>query len=327
MIRRRFSRSVAAALAIAIAITGVLSSGNGRSQTAKAIKIIVPFPPGGPADTLARLLIEQIGLAHGPTMMVENRPGAGTVIGTEAASRAAPDGNTLLITAPAFITTAHLRKLTYDPLKSFVPICHLANSPLLVLVNGASPYQTLAELLDASRREPGRMTLAGTGPGSSTQIAFEMLRRAGNADLTFVPFPGDAPAITALMGGHVTSAVVNHQVAAEQVKAGKLRALATLSRTRDSALPAVPTAAESGFRDVAVEFWNGLFAPAITPPDAVSRLTEWFKAAIEVPELQAKLVVQGFFPVGRCGPNFSALIREQNDEFGRVIRDANIRAE
>ena len=154
-----------------------------------------------------------------------------------------------------------------------------------------------------------------------------MLRRAGNADLTFVPFPGDAPAITALMGEHVTSAVANHQVAAEQVKIGKLRALATLSRTRDSALPAVPTAAESGFRDVAVEFWNGLFAPAMTPPDAVSRLIGWFKAATEAPALQAQLVAQGFFPVGRCGADFSALIREQNDDFGRVIRDANIRAE
>jgi tripartite-type tricarboxylate transporter receptor subunit TctC len=309
-------------------VVPLLLSDSGWGQTTKAIKIIVPFPPGGPADTLARLLIEQIGSTHGPTMTVENRPGAGTVIGTEAASRAVPDGNTLLITAPAFITTAHLRKLTYDPLKSFKPICYLANSPLLVLVNGTSPYNTLADLLDASRAQPGRLTIAGTGPGSSTQIAFEMLRRTGNADLTFVPFPGDAPAITALMGEHVTSAIANYQVAAEQVKIGKLRALATLSRTRDSALPAVPTAAESGFRDVAVEFWNGLFAPAMTPPDAISRLIGWFKAATEAPELQAKLVARGFFPVvGWCGADFSALIREQNDEFGRVIRDANIRAE
>jgi tripartite-type tricarboxylate transporter receptor subunit TctC len=329
LLRRQFPRLAAraAALSVISMIAFALSGHGGWAQTARAIKIVVPLPPGGPADTLARLLVEQIGLAHGPTMWIENRPGASTVIGTEAVARAPPDGNTLLITAPAFLTTAHLRKLDYHPLTSFEPVCYLVNSPLLILVNSASPYRTLTDLINAARAKPGELTLAGTGPGSSTQIAFEMLKGAAKADIIFVPYPGDAPALTALLGGHVASAWVNYQVAAEHVRAGKLRALATPSRTRTDALPEVPTVAESGYQDVEVEFWNGLFAPAMTPKETVSQLAGWFTAALQAPELRAKLVARGFVPVGKCGADFTVLIRRQYDEFGRVIREANIKAE
>src|SRR5262249_13447094 len=154
-------------------------------QTGHAIKIVVPLPAGGTADILARLLGEQIGRDRGVTLVVENRPGAGTIIGTEAAARAAPDGNTLLLTASGVIITPPLRKVNYDPLAGFAPICRLTSTPLVLVVNGASPYRTLAEFLDAARARPGTLTVAGV-PATISQIAFEMLKRDAKVDLAFV---------------------------------------------------------------------------------------------------------------------------------------------
>jgi tripartite-type tricarboxylate transporter receptor subunit TctC len=153
--------TIAAALVLGAAALA-FSPQHSRGEATGTIRMIVPLPPGGPADTLARLVAEQIGLAHGPTIVVENRPGASTVIGTEAASHAAPDGNTLLMTAPAFLTAAHLRKVNYDPLTSFEPVCLLANSPQVIVVNNASPYKTLSDLIDAARAKPGELWSAGS---------------------------------------------------------------------------------------------------------------------------------------------------------------------
>jgi tripartite-type tricarboxylate transporter receptor subunit TctC len=296
------------------------------SQTTRIIKIVVPNPPGGPGDTLARLLAEQIGSAHGTTVVIENRPGANAIIGTEAVARAAPDGNTLLITAPPFVITPHLRKANYDPLTSFEPICQLVSSPVAIVVNSASPYRTLADLLNAARAKPGALTVAGTGQ-SAAQIGFEMLKRAANVDMTFVPYPGNAPVITALLGGHVTAAYADYATLAQQLGARSLRSLATPSRTRIEFLPEVPTVAESGYKDTEVEFWIGLVAPAKTPKHTVSQLAGWFAAATQAPDVRLKLVSQGFLPVGTCGADFAALIQKQYDVFGRVIREANIRAD
>ena len=314
-------------LALCFAVALLAPTGHVASaQTARTIKIVVPFPAGGVADILARLLAEQIGRARGPTIIVENRPGAGAVIGTEAVSRAAPDGNTLLITSPAFVINPHLRKLNYDPLISFEPICHLTSTPTVIVVNSASSYRTLADLLDAARANPGALTVASV-PAGVTQIAFEMLRRAADVNMTFVPYSGSAPIVSDLLGEHVTSASSEYPSIAEQLKAGKLRALATFSWTRIDTLPEVPTVAESGYRDYEVEFWNGLVAPAKTPNETVSLLAGWFSSAMQVSEVKAKLVAQGLIPVGTCGAGFAALLRKQYSEFGRIIREANIKAE
>jgi tripartite-type tricarboxylate transporter receptor subunit TctC len=171
------------------------------SQATRTVKIVVPFSAGGPTDILARLLVEHIGRVQGLTMFVENRPGAMTAIGTEAVSRAAPDGNSLLITGSAFLSTPLLRTVNYDPLTSFEPICQLVGGASLILVNSASPYRTLADLVDAARAKPGDLTLASFGPAAIEQIAFEMLKRATKVNMTFVPFPGYAPAVNALLGG------------------------------------------------------------------------------------------------------------------------------
>jgi len=312
-----------AGVAAAVAVLSVTVTGHGAwSQTARTIKVVVSVQPGGGTDFLARVLAEQIGRAQGPTMVIENRPGAGSIIGIEAVSRAAPDGNTLLINTPTFVVNPHLRKVNYDPVTSFEPICYLVDSPTVIVVNSASPYRTLADLLDAARAKPGDLTVAGSG---FFFIAFEMLKRVANLNMTFVPYPGAAPAVTALLGEHVTSVFTDYATLAEQLKSGKLRALATGSRTRAEALPDVPTVAESGYKDYDAKQWFGLLAPAKTPKETVSQLVGWFTAALQVPEVKAKLAIQGLYPAGICGADFGAFIRKQYDDYGRAIREANIK--
>ncbi len=294
---------------------------------AETIRIVVPFPAGGPADILTRMLADHIARARGPAFVIENRPGASGTIGTEAVSRAAPDGRTLLVPSNAFLIDPHLHKVNYDPTASFEPICDLAEAPMLLVVNGASPYRTVADLIAAARAAPGQVTLAGTGPATAVQIAFEKLKRASNADMTFVPYPGAAPAANAILGGHVTSALVPHVLVAEHLQAGRLRALAAASQRRIEPLPDLPTIAEAGYPGAESVLWNGLVAPAKTPKGTVSQLIDWFSAALRTPEMKAKLVAQGQLPVGICGDEFAALIRDQYEENGRVIRARNIKPE
>jgi tripartite-type tricarboxylate transporter receptor subunit TctC len=326
--RHRLLRPAAspARLSVISAIFVVLSSHGAWSQTTRTIKVVVPFAPGG-IDSLARLLGDQISRAQGLTVVVENRPGAGSVIGTEAVSRATPDGNTVLMMANSFVINPSLRKLNYDPLKNFEPICNLVSQPMLIVVNNASPYRTLADLLSMARAKPGDATLASAGPATAQQIAFEVLKRAANVDITYVPFAGGAPAVTALLGGHVTSVLGNYSDVAEQLNAGKLRALATASRTRIEPLPNLPTVAESGYAGYEASVWTGLVAPAKTAKETVSELAGWFTTAMRVPEVKAKLVARGLYPVGICGAEFGAFLRKEYDEYGRVIREANIKAE
>jgi len=322
------SSTVAAAFVSMAVLSLALGGDRAWSQAGKTIKLVVPFAAGGGSDILARLVGEQIGRTRGPTIVVENRPGAGTVIGTESVARAAPDGNTVLITANSFVINPHLRKLNYDPLTSFAPVCHLTRSPNVVAVNANSPYRTLAELVTAARAKPGELTMAVNGPATSQQIGFEKLKRAANIDLTYVPFPGGGPATNALLGGHVSSLFVNYPSAAEQFKAGKLRMLAVASRARIETLPELPTIIESGLPNFEEEdVWFGLVAPARTPEESLSQLARWFSAAIKTPEVKSKLAVQELYPVGICGAEFGSYLRKQYGIYGRIISEANIKAE
>jgi tripartite-type tricarboxylate transporter receptor subunit TctC len=322
--RGQFLRLAATATAIGLLVAHVAHVA--WSQTPRTIKIIVPFAPGGAADLMARVLAEQVGRANGLTAVVENRPGAGTVVGAEAVARAAPDGGTLLLNSKEAIINPHLRKVSYDPLSSFESICRLVSSPTVISVNNESPYHTLGNLLDSARSKPGDLTLASSGPASPFQIGFEMLKRAADVNMTFVPYPGVAPAVNALLGQHVTSTLTTYSSVMEQLKAGKVRALATTSLTRNEAIPDVPTVAES-YKDFEANIWSGLVAPAKTPKETVSQLAGWFSAAMQAPEVKAKLEVQGLYPAILCGADFDALIRKEYAEYGRVIREANIKAE
>jgi tripartite-type tricarboxylate transporter receptor subunit TctC len=318
--RKSLQQLAAAAVLGVVFVTA--AADEARSQATRSIKIVVAVPPGGITDIMARLLGEQISRTQGPTVLIENRPGAAGVIGAEAVARAAPDGNTLLIAANPFVINPQMRKVNYHPLTSFEPICYLMNTPTVIVVNSASRYRRLAELLEAARSRPGQLTLASIGPGSPYHLSFKMLKRAAKVDMTFVPFPGNAPAVNALLGDHVTSMFGTYSDVAEQLTAGNLRALAVASRSRIEALPDVPTVAEAGYKDYEVEIWFGLVAPAKTPKSTISLLADWFTAAMRVPEVKAKLAMQGM-----CGAEFGAFLRKQYDDYGLAIREANIKTE
>jgi tripartite-type tricarboxylate transporter receptor subunit TctC len=309
-----------------VAIAVFMLSGQGAwSQATKIVKIVVPVSPGGVLDAVARLLGEQIRHAQGHAVLVENRPGAGGMIAAEAVSRATPDGNTLMIASPDLLVTSHLRKLDYD--LRFEPVCYLVSVPNVIVVNSASPYWALGDLLDAARAKPGGLTLASVGPATSLQIAFEKLKRAANVEMTFVAYPGAAPAINALLGNHVTSALAAYFTVAGQLKSAKLRALAVVTKTRIEPLPEVPTVAESGYKDYQADFWLGVIAPAKTPKETISQLAAWFTAAAQAPEVKPKLLAQGLYPAVTCRADFTSFLRIQYDDVGRIIRELNIKTE
>jgi tripartite-type tricarboxylate transporter receptor subunit TctC len=314
------------AAALAVAILFVLSAST-WPQTGAKIRLILPFPPGGPADAMIRIVAEQIGAAGGPAMVVESHPGAGTEIGTELVSRAAPDGNTLAIISNSFVVLPHLRKLNYDPLTDFEPVCELASFPPLIVVENESPYHTLADLIDAARAKPGTLTLASLGPATASQMAFEMLKREAKADMTFIPFSGYTLAIQALLGKQVTAALADLSSLQGQLQTGKLRALATTARARVATLSDVPTAIELGYKSVEAEFFGAVIAPAKTPKQTMDQLIGWFKTAIAEPKVKERFAALGFFPGGRCGADFGLVLRKDYDDYGRIIREANIKFE
>jgi tripartite-type tricarboxylate transporter receptor subunit TctC len=328
--RRRYARPsrMPAIAAIALGIAVTYASAAAR-QSAQTLKIVVPYTAGSPSDILSRVMADEIGASQGTTVIVENRPGGSTAIGTELVARATPDGGTLLVATTAFLINAHLRKLSYEPMTSFEPICNLTTSPALIVVNRSSPYRSLADLLAAARQQKDAVTVAGVGPASTVHIATERLKRAAGVDMTFVPYPGPPPAISALLGGHVTSIFVPYPAVAEHLKAGKLRALAVASASRIEALPDLPTFAEVGFKDEAMDVWFGVVAPAKTPTSVAARLTGLFTNAMQTPSVRSKLAAQGMYPypAGMCGTAFSDFLRRQHHEYGRAIRESNIAAD
>ena len=317
-----FRRRLVVALAAAVLL--VLGGPGAWSQAAGTIKIVVPYTPGSGPDILSRLMAEQIGRIEGTTVVVENRPGGGTVIGTEAVERAEPDGRTLLLVASSFVINPALKRANYDPARSFEPVCYLAATPMVLVVLGSSPYRTLADLIAAARAKPGELAFASGGPGSSLHIAIEVLKRAANITVTYVPFGGTAPAVNALMGNHVAAVWADYPTVVSQLKAGTLRGLVTTSAARVDTLPDVPTLGETGISKYEADIFYGMVAPAKTPPDTIKELSGWFSKAIKSPDMKPKLAQQGLFPVGKCGAEFGAYMRGQFEEYSRVIHEANI---
>ena len=287
----------------------------------------MPLAPGGGVSVLARLMADYFTQTQGVTALVENRPGGGTVIATEAVSRAPADGDTILMTANSFTINPHLRKLNYDPLSSFTPICLLVRTPTAIVVESASPFRTFAELISAARAKPGELTIASVGPTTSFHLGIEVLKRVAGINMTYVPYPGNTPAITALLGGHVTAVFANYPEFDELLKAGKVRALATGAQTRIESLPDVPTVAESGYKGYDVETVIGLVVPDKTAKDTVSQLRDWSTAALRNPDISRKLTAQGLYPVAMCGEEYGVYLRKQYEEYGRIIREANIKAQ
>jgi tripartite-type tricarboxylate transporter receptor subunit TctC len=321
---RKVAAALVAAAAIGIALSLALAA-DASAQTSRAVKIVVPYPPASGPDILSRLMAEQIGKMQGATVVIENRPGGGTMIGTEAAARAAPDGGTVLLVANSFVVNPALKPQSYDVSLNFDPVCYLAATPMVLVVQSASPYKTLNDLLTAARAKPGALSL-GAAPASSLHIAFEVIKRSADINMTFVPFPGTAPAINTLMGGHVTAVFADYPTVVGHLKSGTLRGLVTASAKRNPDLPDVPTFAEAGLIAYDADIFYGIVAPAKTPPEALKQLSGWFGAALKAPEVQPRLAQQGLFPVGLCGAPFGDFMRKLVEEYARIIRESGIKA-
>jgi len=305
-------------VAVSLAATAAASA-----QT-RTIKVIVPFGPGGGPDTIARVLGEQIAKTRGVAVVVENRPGAGSIVATDAAVRATPDGNTLLITAPSFLINPHLRKVNFNPLTDFEAVCHLVSAPPVFTVPPSSTHRTFNDLIQAARAKPGSITVGGPGPGSTHHIIFEAIKQAAKVEMTFVPYPTTPPAVAAALGGHVTSALSDYASLAPQLKGGQLRPLAVAAPSRIDVLPGVPTLAEVGYKGLEFEIWFGIVAPAKTSKAAIQELSGWFRAALQDAGVKTKLSDIRMNPVGRCEADFAAHLRHEYDLFGRIIRESKI---
>ena len=318
-------RAAAAALA-ALLLAPLGGSAQAQDLKDKTIRIVVPFPPGGTADNIARHITQQANTA-GFKLIVENRPGAGTIIATEQVARAAPDGTSLLIMSNSFVINTIVRtQLPYDPF-ALEPLCFLADSAQVIVVHEASPYRTLKDLIDAARAQPGALSFAAVGPSTTQHIAGEMLKHDAGVNLTYVPFPGGAPAVNALLGQHVTTVIANYNEVMGQLKAGKLRALAVASRARLKALPDVPTFIEAGYKDFETSAFFGVVTTAKTPKETIAQLDAMLMYAINAPGVRANLVAQGLEVVGTCGEQFRAHIKRQHEKYTRAIKDAGIKIE
>jgi tripartite-type tricarboxylate transporter receptor subunit TctC len=313
-------------LAAACAATAVLAlSFGGASSQSKSLKIVVPYTPGSGPDIISRLLGDHIGRASGATVLVENRPGGGTTIGTEAVARAQPDGTTVLIVGNSFTVNPALKRGNYT-LASFEPVCYLASTPMVLVVQGSAPWKTVQDLVAEAKAHPGKISFASGGPASALHVAIEVLRLATKIDINYVPYGGNAPAINALMGGHVQAVWADYPTVVSQLKAGTLRALITTSPKRVAALPEVPTLKETGISSYEAEIYYGIVAPAKTPQPAITQLSEWIVAALKVQDVQARLAQGGMFPVGSCGAPFRDFLNNSVADYERIIREAGIKA-
>jgi tripartite-type tricarboxylate transporter receptor subunit TctC len=315
-------------LAAACAATALLALGGSPAVAqSKTLKIIVPYTPGSGPDILSRLMSDQIPKDGGPTVIVENKPGAGTLIGTEAAAKAPPDGGTVLLVANSFVINPQLGRGTYDVEKNYEPICYLAGTPMVLVVQASSPYKTVKDLVDAARDKRGTITFASGGPGSSLHVAIEVLRLATKITINYVPYGGTAPAINALLGGHVQAVWADYPTVVAQLKAGTLRGLVTTSAKRTEALPDVPTLAETGISNYSADIFYGYVAPAKTPPEEIKRLSDLFVTAMKAPEMKPKLDKQGLIPVNMCGAAFGTYLQGMVADYQRIIKQAGIKIE
>jgi tripartite-type tricarboxylate transporter receptor subunit TctC len=313
-------RLLAAAL---VATSLAVLSGHSASAQLKSVKIIVPYTPGSGPDILSRLMADQIGKAQGANFVVENRPGAGTVIGTEAAARATPDGSTVAMIANTFVINPAVKRGNYTVAGSFEPVCLLAATPMVLVVQGASPYKTLKDLVDAAKA--GNVVFASGGPASSLHIAIEVLKGAQKLNSSYVPYGGSGPAINALIGGHVTAVWADYPTVVGHLKAGTLRALVTSSSAKVDALPDVPTLNSTGLAKHEVDIFYGIVAPAKTPPEALKQLSSWFEEAMKRSDVQPMLAKQGMFNAVKCGAAFGSFMTNLTEEYSRIIKEAGIK--
>lgn len=294
----------------------------------KPVRFIVPYPPGGGTDIIARIMQNRLSEALGQPIVIENRGGAGGVLGTEAAAKSAPDGHTFLFTLSSHTINPLLYKLAYDVERDFAPVTLIVSVPQLIATNPAQPFKTLVEMVDVAKAEPGKLAFASVGAGTPSHIAGELLKLETKVDLLHIPYKGGGPAATAAMGGQVQLIIATMPAIISHVRSGKLRALAVTTLKRSPGAPDIPTVAEAlNMPDYEVDSWYAIFAPAKTPPAIISRMQAEVAKAIQTPELRQKLLEQGGEPVGSTPETLGLVVRSELRKWTDLIRDARIKAE
>jgi tripartite-type tricarboxylate transporter receptor subunit TctC len=306
-----------------LAVLFVAIGGEAAYAQSKSFKIVVPYTPGSGPDIISRLMADQISKMHGVNVVIENRPGAGTVLGTEAVARAAPDGTTIVMVANSFVINPAVGRGNYTVQGSFEPVCQLAATPMVLVVQSSSSMKTLKDLVDEAKA--GKVVFASGGPASSLHVAIEVLKLAQKLDSSYVPYGGTAPAINALLGGHVQAVWADYPTVVGQIKAGTLRPLAITSQAPIPELPGVPTLNSTGLAKHEADIFYGVMAPAKTPPEAIAQLAGWFQSAMKADEVKPKLAQQGLFPAVKCGAEFATFMKNLTDDYTRVVKEAGIK--
>lgn len=299
----------------------------GQDFPTRPVRVIVPYAPGGGTDITSRIVQDRTVALLGQPLIIENRAGGGTLIGTQAVANAAPDGYTLGVMDPAFVTNPQLMSdARYDPLKDFAPVSLLTVTPLILIVPSSFPARTVQELIEYARANPGKLNFGSPGSGSGGHLAIEQFRHAFGLQMVHVPYKGAGPAVAAIVANEV-SMLMAGSGAVPFVQDGRLRALAVTSAKRVPALPDVPTFTELGFPQVNVETFAGAVVPAKTPEPIIKRLHAAFAGALQAPEVRAKFLQLNSFPIGNTPDEFAAFLKDNVARLGRVVRESNIKSE
>ena len=307
-------------LGLIVALSATCASA--QAYPSKPIRLVVPYPPGGTTDILARDVGQRLTETLGQSVVIDNRPGAAGNIGTEMVAKAAPDGYTLLMgTVNTHAINAGLyAKLPYDHIKDFAPVILVARVSNVLEVNPSVPVYTVADLIKLAKEKPGQLNFASSGSGTSIHMSGELFKTMAGVDMVHVPYKGSAPAISDLAGGQVQLMFDNLPSSLAMIKAGKLRAIAVTSAQRAPALPDIPTIAESGLPGFEATSWFGVVAPAGTPPAIISRLNSEIDKWLQSPEGKEKLLTQGAVPAGGTPEQFAAHIRTETDKWAKVVK-------
>lgn len=316
---RRRALMIAGGLALAAPWT--------RAQTARPLRLIVPFTPGGSTDILARALAPKLQQALGVNVVVDNKPGAGGSLGAAEAAKAAADGNTLLMghIGTLGVNPSIYPNLAYDPIKSFVPVAWVARVPNVLVVNANSPIKTFKDLIASAKAKPGRLTYSSGGNGSAAHITFESLKLRTQIFMLHIPYRGTAPSITDLIAGQVDATFTGAPAVIPHVRSGRLRALAVSSPSRIPVLPDVPTVAESGYPGFEADQWYGLVAPAGTPADVVAKLNAIVNRALVLPDVAQQLSTEGAVPMPTTPAAFGELIAREIPRWREVVKAGNVK--
>ena len=296
---------------------------------ARPIRLVVPFPPGGGTDILARVVGQQLAGSLGQSFVIENRPGAGGNIGVETVAKSSPDGYTLVIgqTSNLAINPTLYPKLPYKPLEDLAPIALIASAPLVMVVMTSSPFKSLDDVVATAKANPDDITFGSPGNGTVSHLSGELLQRAANIKLLHVPYRGASPAMADLMGGRLQLYMSSVPSSLAQIKGGRLRALAVTSTKRLADLPDVPTVAESGFKDFESSTWFGMLARAGTPQPIISRLNSEIDRALQTAEVREKIASEGAQVLGGTPAQFSDLLKREIEKWGEVVKQSGAKVD